>query len=73
VKSSAEEETPKEVLASLAEQRHMRRQKSRADKAQIRHNKEQNKLEQEQEQKKLQFLKRVEKEYKVSFQGLFPR
>jgi hypothetical protein len=73
VQPAAVEETPKEVLASLAEQRRLRRQKSRADKAQIRHNKEQSKLEQEQERKKLQFLKRVENEYKVSFQGLFPR
>ena len=55
-----------------AELRQERRQKRKAEKHSIKSAKEQNMIAQEQEAKRMEFMKKVEKEYSVSFRGLFP-
>lgn len=55
-----------------AELRQERRQKRKAEKHSIKSAREQNIVAQEQEAKRMEFMKKVEKEYSVSFRGLFP-
>lgn len=66
------QQTPAQRAAQL-EQHKQRRKQIREMKRQVRLAKEQNAREVEQEQRKHEYLKRVEDQYKVSFQGLFPR
>jgi hypothetical protein len=64
--------TPEQRAAQL-EQVHLRRKQHKDAKRQARQAKERTTLEAERETKKLEYLKRVEDQYKVSLQGLFPR
>jgi hypothetical protein len=64
--------TPEQRAAQL-EQVHLRRKQHKDAKRQARQAKEWTTLEAERETKKLEYLKRVEDQYKVSLQGLFPR
>jgi hypothetical protein len=64
--------TPEQKAKQL-EQVYQRRKQHKEAKRQARQAKEQTTLETERETKKLEYLKRVEDQYKVSLQGLFPR